>query len=131
MFFFFQDKMISLKDTVADPSDESSVNDAQIFSQVLGSRSGYLRGLGRCVKPSSTSSSSSKARSNDDKTKKLEEAALEIERLRSKEKELLTRLDQAADLEARLEERLQLNNQKMFEQFQLMMSQNPIPPLPP
>ena len=83
------------------------------------------------MKPSSTPSSSSKARSNDDNTKKLEEAALEIERLRSKEKELLTRLDQAVDLEARLEERLQLNNQKMFEQFQLMMSQNPIPPLPP
>ena len=123
--------MKSLKNTAADPSDESSVNDAQIFSQVLGSRSGYLRGLGRCVKPSSTSSSSFKTRSNDDKTKRLEEATLEIERLRSKEKELLTRLDQAADLEARLEERLQLNNQKMFEQFQLMMSQNPIPPLPP
>ncbi|KAG6692107.1 hypothetical protein I3842_10G096300 [Carya illinoinensis] len=102
--------MISLEDTGADPSNESSVNDAQISSQVLGSRSGYLKGLGRCVKPSSTSSSSSKARSNDDKTKKLEEAALEIERLRSKEKELLTRLDQAANLEARLEERLQLNN---------------------
>ena len=123
--------MISLKETAADPSDESFVNDAQIFSQVLGSRSGYLRGLGHCVKPSSTLSSSSKARSNEDQTKRLEEAALEIERLRSKEKELLTRLDQAADLEARLEERLQLNNQKMFEQFQLMMSQNPIPPPPP
>ena len=71
--------MISLKETVVDPSDASSVNDAQILSQVLGSRSGYLRGLGRCVKPSSSSSSSySRAKSNDDKTKELEQAALEI-----------------------------------------------------
>ncbi|KAF5454929.1 hypothetical protein F2P56_024558 [Juglans regia] len=63
-----QDKMISLKETAADPSDESFVNDAQIISQVVGSRSGYFRGLGRCVKPSSTPSSSSRGRSNDDKT---------------------------------------------------------------
>ncbi|KAG6672403.1 hypothetical protein I3842_16G055700 [Carya illinoinensis] len=93
--------MISLKEITVDPSYESYVNNAQIISQVLGSCSGYLRGLGCCVKPSSKSSSSSKARSNDDKTEELEEAALKIERLRFKEKELLTRLDQAADLKNR------------------------------
>ncbi|KAF5471714.1 hypothetical protein F2P56_008487 [Juglans regia] len=61
--------MISLKETTADPSDASSVNAAQIISQVLGSRSGYLRALGHCMKPSSASSSSFRTRSNDDKTK--------------------------------------------------------------
>ncbi|XP_035542880.1 uncharacterized protein LOC118345390 [Juglans regia] len=84
--FFLQENMISLKKTAMDLIDESSVNDAQIISQAIGSRFGYLKGLGCCVKPSSTSSSSSRAKSNDDKTKELEKTTLEIERFRSKGK---------------------------------------------
>lgn len=50
--------MVSRWENVVVASAESSVNDVEIFSQVLGPRSGYLMCLASCVKPTSISSSS-------------------------------------------------------------------------
>ncbi|KAB1213114.1 hypothetical protein CJ030_MR5G015898 [Morella rubra] len=60
-------------------SDGRSYNDIDILHQVLGPKPGYVRGLGRAVKPSRSSGSTSTS-----VARQLREAQMEIDRLKAK-----------------------------------------------
>lgn len=105
-------------------SDQNSSNtDVEIFTQVLGERSGYLRGLGRCVKPSPSSSSSGSASIAQ------ENANRRIEELIAKQQELEAQLARQGDMEMRLkqheEEQAEFRRDMQLQMQQLMQQYRP------
>ena len=83
--------MVALRaETTSDHN--SSTSDVEIFTQVLGQRSGYLRGLGRYVKPSGSSSTLSTT------AIVLENANSRIKELMGKQQELEAQLMKQADM---------------------------------
>lgn len=111
-------------------SKKSSTSDIEIFSQVLGPRSGYLRGLERCVKPSTSSSGSKRKLSNS--SQELKEIRLEIEQLKSrlrKFEELISlKVPLRRQQQEELQMRLEVRGLEMLEHMQMIMSQKFISP---
>ena len=97
----------------------SSTSDIEIFTQVLGQRLGYLRGLGHCVKPGPSSSSSGNASMT---SIALENANSRIEELTARQHELEAQLAKQADMEMRLKQHEE-QQEEFRRQMQLQMQQ--------
>ncbi|KAB1213184.1 hypothetical protein CJ030_MR4G013688 [Morella rubra] len=63
-------------------TESGAQKDVDIFTQVLGTRSGYVRGLGRSVKPIAASSSTLSIQRDLEHVRELETAKATIEELK-------------------------------------------------
>ncbi|KAB1216076.1 hypothetical protein CJ030_MR4G026978 [Morella rubra] len=78
-----------------------TLTDVEVFTQVLGEKRGYVRGLGDSVRPVSTSCSSSSA----DMARRLTETQLELEQIRAdREKESQEQMHEIHSLQQKMEE---------------------------
>ncbi|KAB1211691.1 hypothetical protein CJ030_MR6G022459 [Morella rubra] len=78
-----------------------TLTDVEVFTQVLGEKRGYVRGLGDSVWPVSTSCSSSSA----DMARRLTETQLELEQIRAdREKESQEQMHEIHSLQQKMEE---------------------------
>ncbi|KAB1226514.1 hypothetical protein CJ030_MR1G018144 [Morella rubra] len=78
-----------------------TLTDVEVFTQVLGEKRGYVRGLGDSVRPVSTSCSSSSA----DMARRLMETQLELEQIRAdREKESQEQMHEIHSLQQKMEE---------------------------
>ncbi|KAB1220219.1 hypothetical protein CJ030_MR3G017043 [Morella rubra] len=85
-------------------SEGKSYTEVEIFAEVLGTKVGYVRGLGRSVR--SVGSSSSVA--SVDLSRRLEEARLEIEEMRARQMEYEALLVKQSNMEQTMREHLQM-----------------------
>ncbi|KAB1212334.1 hypothetical protein CJ030_MR5G025102 [Morella rubra] len=77
------------------------LTDVEVFTQVLGEKRGYVRGLGDSVRPVSTFCSSS----SEDMARKLTETQLELEQIRAdREKESQQQMHEIHSLQQKMEE---------------------------
>ncbi|KAB1213380.1 hypothetical protein CJ030_MR5G003550 [Morella rubra] len=85
-------------------SEGKSYTEVEIFAEVLGTKAGYVRGLGRSVRFVGSSSSVSSV----DLSRKLEEARLQIEEMRARQLEYEALLVKWSDMEQTMREHLQM-----------------------
>ncbi|KAB1225797.1 hypothetical protein CJ030_MR1G026809 [Morella rubra] len=85
-------------------SEGKSYTEVEIFAEVLGTKAGYVRGLGRSVRSIGSSSSVSSV----DLSQRLEEARLEIEKMRARQMEYEVLLVKRSDMKQMMREHLQM-----------------------
>ncbi|KAB1212348.1 hypothetical protein CJ030_MR5G025116 [Morella rubra] len=85
-------------------SEGKSYTEVEIFAEVLGTKAGYVRGLGRSVRSVGSSSSAAFV----DLSGRLEEARLEIEEMRARQMEYEALLVKQSDMEQTMREHLQM-----------------------
>ncbi|KAB1210366.1 hypothetical protein CJ030_MR6G013858 [Morella rubra] len=78
------------------------IHEVEIFAEVLGTKAGYMRGLGRSVRSVGSSSSVSSV----DLSRRLEEARLQIEETRARQLEYEALLVKWSDMEQTMREQL-------------------------
>ncbi|KAB1205050.1 hypothetical protein CJ030_MR7G016694 [Morella rubra] len=103
-------------------SEGKSYTEVEIFAEVLGTKAGYVRGLGRSVRSVGSSSSVSSV----DLSRKLEDARLQIEEMRARQLEYETLLVKQSDMEQTMREHLQMmeeQQQKKDEELMQMMAE--------
>ncbi|KAB1222862.1 hypothetical protein CJ030_MR2G018632 [Morella rubra] len=104
-------------------SEGKSYTEVEIFAEVLGTKAGYVRGLGRSV----WSVGSSSLVASIDLSRRLEEARLEIEEMRARQMEYETLLIKLSDMEQTMREHLQMieeqQRKKDKELMQIMVEQ--------
>ncbi|KAB1212429.1 hypothetical protein CJ030_MR5G023971 [Morella rubra] len=103
-------------------SEGKSYTEVEIFAEVLGTKAGYVRGLGRSVRSVGSSSSVSSV----DLSRKLEEARLQIEEMRARQLEYEALLVKRSDMEQTMREHLQMmeeQQRKKDEELMQMMAE--------
>ncbi|KAB1202339.1 hypothetical protein CJ030_MR8G010737 [Morella rubra] len=85
-------------------SEGKSYTEVEIFAEVLGTKAGYVRGLGRSVRSVGSSSSTASV----DLSRRLEEVRLEIEEMRARQMEYEAFLVKRSDMEQSMREHLQM-----------------------
>ncbi|KAB1215928.1 hypothetical protein CJ030_MR4G028702 [Morella rubra] len=98
------------------------IHKVEIFTEVLGTKAGYVRGLGRSVRSIGSSSSVSSV----DLSQRLEEARLEIEEMRARQLEYEALLVKRSDMEQTMREHLQMmeeQQRKKDEELMQMMAE--------
>ncbi|KAB1212636.1 hypothetical protein CJ030_MR5G009678 [Morella rubra] len=99
-----------------------SYTEVEIFAEVLGTKVGYVRGLGRSVRSVGSSSSASSV----DLSRRLEEARLEIEEMRARQMEYEVLLVKWSNMEQTMREHLQMieeQQRKKDEELMQMMAE--------
>ncbi|KAB1199529.1 hypothetical protein CJ030_MR0G021698 [Morella rubra] len=92
-------------------TESGAPKDVDIFTQVLGTRSGYVRGLGRSVKPIAASSSTVSIQRDPELVRELEAAKATIEELKARQSEYDNLKNQQAEMQEaqrQIQEQLQL-----------------------
>ncbi|KAB1211816.1 hypothetical protein CJ030_MR5G010056 [Morella rubra] len=97
-------------------SCSTSQRESHIFAEVLGTKAGYVRGLGCSVRSVGSSSSVSSV----DLSRKLEEARLQIEEMRARQLEYEALLVKRSDMEQTMREHLQMMEEQQEEREELM-----------
>ncbi|KAB1227465.1 hypothetical protein CJ030_MR1G023799 [Morella rubra] len=103
-------------------SEGKSYTEVEIFAEVLGTKTSYVRGLGRSVRSVGSSSSVSFV----DLSRKLDEARLQIEEIRARQLEYEAFLVKQSDMEQTMREHLQMmeeQQQKKDEKLMQMMAE--------
>ncbi|KAB1217398.1 hypothetical protein CJ030_MR4G020923 [Morella rubra] len=92
-------------------TESGAPKDIDIFTQVLGTRSDYVRGLGRSMKPIAASSSTMSIQRDSELVRELEAAKATIEELKSRQSEydnLKNQQVQMQEAQRQIQEQLQL-----------------------
>ncbi|KAB1207397.1 hypothetical protein CJ030_MR7G017420 [Morella rubra] len=93
------------------------IHEVEIFAEVLGTKAGYVRGLGRSVRSVGSSSSVSSV----DLSRKLEEARLQIEEMRARQLEYEALLVKRSDMEQTMREHLQMMEEQQWKKDEELM----------
>ncbi|KAB1207369.1 hypothetical protein CJ030_MR7G017448 [Morella rubra] len=91
--------------------ESGAPKDVDIFTQVLGTRSGYVRGLGHSVKPIAASSPTVSVQRDPELVRELEAAKATIEELKTRQSEYDNLKNQQAEMieaQRQIQEQLQL-----------------------
>ncbi|KAB1223861.1 hypothetical protein CJ030_MR2G000491 [Morella rubra] len=97
-----------------------SYTEVEIFAEVLGTKAGFVQGLGRSVRSVGSSSSAASV----DLSRRLEEARLEIEEMRARQMEYEALLVKRSDMKQTMQEHLQMieeQQRKKNEELMQMM----------
>ncbi|KAB1202274.1 hypothetical protein CJ030_MR8G010108 [Morella rubra] len=97
-------------------SEGKSYTEVEIFA-VLGTKAGYVRGLGRSVRSVGSSSSTVSV----DLSRRLEEARLEIEEMRARQMEYEALLVKRSDMEQTMQEHLQMIEEQQRKKDEELM----------
>ncbi|KAB1206486.1 hypothetical protein CJ030_MR7G000058 [Morella rubra] len=111
----FQEKIETLQ--LQHESKGKSYTEVEIFVEVLGTKVGYVRGLGRSVRSVGSSSSTVSV----DLSQRLEEARLEIEEMRARQMEYEALLVKRLDMEQTMREHLQMIEEKQRKKDKELM----------
>ncbi|KAB1223509.1 hypothetical protein CJ030_MR2G016877 [Morella rubra] len=97
--------------TVAARVEGKSYIEVEIFAEVLGTKAGYVRGLGRSVRSVGSFSLATYV----DLSRRLEEARLEIEEMRARQMEYEALLVKWSDMEQTMREHLQMIEEQQWK----------------